>query len=192
MVFILIIIGTTAIAGVVYYNIFVSRIEKVNQRWAQVDTVMQRRLDLIPNLVKIVKGYTTHEQETLVMVMKARTRLLDRLSAPGRQAPKSGAELNETRIALTGIGMSVGRLLAVVENYPDLKASQNFRTLQDQLEGTENRIAIERKRYNKAVLMYNRGIKMFPGNLVARLTGFEPRIYFEAHPVASQGVKSDL
>jgi LemA protein len=188
-IFLLLIAAITAV-GVVYYNIFIGRSEKVDQRWAQVETVMQRRLDLIPNLVEIVKGYAAHERETLAMVIEARSRLLDSLSASGRQAPESDAELNEIRGALSGMGTSLGRLLAIVENYPDLKASQNFRTLQDQLEGTENRIAIERNRYNQAVLLYNRGIKMFPGNLVAGLAGFEPRIYFEALPEAGQEVKA--
>lgn len=190
-IFLLIIVTAVTAAGVVYYNIFVGRSEQVDQRWAQVDTVMQRRLDLIPNLVEIVKGYAVHERETLAMVMEARSRMLNSLSAAG-QAPKSEAELNEIRAALAGMGTSLVRLLAVVENYPDLKASQNFRTLQDQLEGTENRIAIERKRYNEAVLIYNRGIRMFPGNLVAAFAGFEPRFYFEARPEASQEVKAGL
>jgi len=191
-IILLVIVAAITAAGVVHYNIFISRSEKVNQRWAQVDTVLQRRLDLIPNLVEIVKGYAAHEQETLVMVTEARSRLLNRLSASGRQAPQSEAELNEIRVALSGMGTSLGRLLAVVENYPDLKASQNFRTLQDQLEGTENRIAIERKRYNEAVLIYNRGIKMFPGNVVAAFAGFEPRIYFEARPEAGQDVRASF
>lgn len=189
-VILLIIVATVMTAGVVYYNIFIGRSEKVDQRWAQVDTVLQRRLDLIPNLVKIVKGYAVHERETLAMVMEARARLLNRLSVSEGQAPKSEAELKGIRVALSGMGASLGRLLAIVENYPDLKASQNFRTLQDQLEGTENRIAVERKRYNQAVLIYNRGIRRFPGNLVATLADFEPRIYFEARPEARQGVKA--
>jgi len=191
-IILLVVVATVMTAGTAYYNIFIGRSEKVDQRWAHIDTVLQRRLDLIPNLVDIVKGYAVHERETLAMVMEARSRLRNRLSVSEGKAPKSEAELKEIRVALSGMGASLGRLLAIVENYPDLKASQNFLTLQDQLEGTENRIAVERKRYNDAVLIYNRGIRRFPGNLVAALAGFGPRIYFEARPEARQGVKAEF
>jgi LemA protein len=192
IILLLIISAIIAGIGLIYYNIMVGRNEKVNQKWAQVDTVLQRKLDLIPNLVETVKGYAKHEQETLLNVMEARSKLLKKLTGSERQGPKTKEELDEVRLAISSMGASLGRLFAIVENYPDLKASQNFLTLQDQLEGTENRIAVERQRYNEAVMNYNRGIKRFPGNLVAALFRFEDRPYFEVQPEARIPMKIKL
>lgn len=188
-ILLIIISAVIAIIGMFYYNILIGRSEKVDQRWAQVDTVIQRKLDLIPNLVETVKGYASHEKETLLQVMEARSKLLSRLTGSEQRAPQSKTELEEIRLAISGVGASLGRLFAIVENYPDLKASQNFLNLQDQLEGTENRIAVERQRYNEAVMVYNRGIKRFPGNLVAAFFGFEPKPYFEAQPESKEPMK---
>lgn len=189
VVLVIIISAVIAAIGMFYYNIIVGRSEKVDQRWAQVDTVLQRKLDLIPNLVETVKGYALHEQETLLNVMEARSNLLNQMTGHARQAPKSEAELENIRLAVSSMGSSLSKLFAIVENYPDLKASQNFLALQDQLEGTENRIAVERQRYNDAVMIYNRGVRRFPGNLVAALFRFEPRLYFDAQPETEEPLK---
>lgn len=188
-VIIILILAVFSVIGVIYYNIIVGRNEQTDQRWAQVGAVMQRKLDLIPNLVETVKGYAKHEKDTFVKVMEARGRLMQRLSGPDEGAPKTREEVEELQRTFSAMGASLGRLFAIVENYPDLKSSQNFLTLQDQLEGTENRITVERKRYNDAVMVYNRGIKRFPGNMVAAFFGFSERMYFEPQPETNEPLK---
>ena len=150
------------------YNSMVDLRENIRGSWAQVDNVIQRRADLIPNLVETVKGFAAQEQEVIGRVTEARAAL-------------GGARTPSERIAANDmLGGALSRLLLVVENYPDLKSSQNFIRLQDELAGTENRIAVERRKYNTAVQLYNAAIAKFPANVVASMTGFAREdAYFE-------------
>jgi LemA protein len=162
-------------------NRLVAEQEHMQAAWAQVETVLQRRYDLIPNLVNTVKGYAAHEREILEEV----TRLRSQWGAAGSIAEKAQAA-GELEGALA-------RLLLVVERYPDLKANQNFRDLQFELAGTENRIAVERQRYNDAVRAYNTRVRQFPGSLVAGWRGFAPSdAYFEAEGPAQQAPQVDF
>ena len=164
--FALLVFGSSSVSK---YNRLVTLDESIRAAWAQVENVLQRRNDLIPNLVNTVKGYATHEKEIFENVAKARAQL-------------AGAQtINDKVKANLAMESALGRLLAIVENYPDLKANQNFLALQDELAGTENRIAVERMRYNEVVQQYNILVKTFPSNLVARLTGFGIKeVYFKA------------
>jgi LemA protein len=158
------------------YNNMVSLDQSVTQSWAQVENQLQRRNDLIPNLVEVVKGYATHEKTIFIQVAEARTKLAGAIKM-GTQADKIVAA-NEMNSALS-------RLLAIAENYPNLKASENFVRLQDELAGTENRIAVERMRYNQAVQTYNTAVKKFPAVLFVSKFGFDKaKPYFEAAPSA--------
>jgi LemA protein len=179
-IFLILIIGLVGLTVMLIYNSLASRDEMVDARWSQVETVLQRRLDLIPNLVETVKGYARHEAETLSSVTEARGRMVSALGGLGGKAPAGSSAIREIQIAQQGLGSALGRLLAVVENYPDLKASQNFISLQDQLEGTENRIAVERMRYNESVRSLNARLRLFPYNVIGTSFGFEPRAYFES------------
>ncbi|HOG16298.1 MAG: LemA family protein [Syntrophaceae bacterium PtaU1.Bin231] len=154
------------------YNRFVAMDEAVKSAWAQVDNQLQRRYDLIPNLVETVKGYAKQERDVLVEVTNARARVGGAATVPDKISAN-----NELSSAL-------GRLLVVVERYPDLKSSANFIRLQDELAGTENRISVERRRYNEAVQAYNVAIRSFPANLLASLFSFEKAAFFEAPAVA--------
>lgn len=154
------------------YNALVTANEEIDSAWAQVENVLQRRADLIPNLVETVKGYAAQEREIFTAVAEARSRLI------GATGPAEAAEANQS------LSTALSRLLAISERYPDLKANQNFLRLQDELAGTENRIAVERKRYNDRVREYNTTVKRFPGNLFASLFGFDPREYFQAEETA--------
>ncbi len=150
-------------------NEIVKQKEAIKAAWAQVDITLQRRADLIPNLVETVKGYAAHEQKAIQEVAQARAALL------GASSPQDRINANER---LDG---AIGRLLLIVENYPNLKANENFLRLQDELAGTENRIAVERRRYNEAVQHYNTYIQLFPNNLVASMAGFQrDDAYFKA------------
>lgn len=151
------------------YNTFVELGQGVDAAWADVETQYQRRADLIPNLVSTVKGYAKHEQETLDGVVAARAKAL-----------AGGASMQEYATAQQGVSSALGRLIAIAENYPDLKANQNFLELQAQLEGTENRIAVARKKYNEIVKAYNTNMVKFPSNLIAKMFGFEKRELFAA------------
>lgn len=162
------------VPGCSTYNRMVTLDEHAEASWANVETVLQRRYDLIPNLVNTVKGFVTHERELLTEV----TRLRSQWGEAG-----SSREKAEAATLLEG---ALGRLMVVVENYPDLKANQNFLALQDELAGTENRIAVERRRYNEAVRAYNTAIRRFPGRMFANLFGFERRTPFEAAAGAEQ------
>lgn len=157
------------------YNNFVTMDEGVKSSWAQVENQLQRRYDLIPNLVETVKGYAKQEKDVLVEVTNARARV----GGAGKVSDKMAAN-NELSGALS-------RLLIVVERYPELKSNQNFLRLQDELAGTENRIAVERRRYNEVVQAYNVAIRSFPSNIVAGMFGFEKAAFFEA-PTAAQAV----
>lgn len=162
---VLVILGGSCIGR---YNSLVQSEEDIDQKWSQVENVLQRRADLIPNLVEVVKGYAAHEKEIFADVAEARSRLL------AAKSPSETAEAN------TGMTSALGRLMAISERYPDLKANQNFTQLQDELAGTENRIAVERKRYNDSVGSFNKKIKTFPNNILAGFASLEKHEYFEA------------
>lgn len=159
------------------YNTMVEKDEKVTELWSQVENVYQRRADLIPNLVEIVKGYAKHEKETLEGVINARAKAtstninVDNLDA---------SAIEKFQSAQDGLSSALSKLMVVIEKYPELKADRGFRDLQVQLEGTENRISTERKRFNEAVASYNTYIRKFPNNMFAGMYGFEKRDYFEA------------
>lgn len=159
------------------YNSLVGQDEVVTTAWGNVQTQYQRRSDLIPNLVSVVKGYAKHEKETLEAVVSARARATQiTVSADGLTPEK----LQQYQQAQGQLSTALGKLLAVSESYPNLKANENFSELQAQLEGTENRISESRTRYNKAVQGYNISVRKFPGNIVAKMFGFAPKAKFEA------------
>ena len=165
------------------YNNMVKMDEGVQAAWSQVENVYQRRADLIPNLVATVKGYAAHEQQTLEGVVSARSKATQiTVDAENMSAEK----LAEYQKAQGELGAALGKLLAITENYPELKANENFLSLQSQLEGTENRIAVERKKFNETAKAYNTTIRQFPKNIVANLFGFEKKPYFEAAEGANQ------
>lgn len=158
------------------YNGFVNREEGLNKAWADIETQYQRRADLIPNLVSTVKGYAAHETQTLESVTEARARATSiNLSAEDLTPEK----LAEYQRAQGAVSSALGRLLAVSESYPDLKANENFLELQAQLEGTENRISKAREKFNTTAQQYNVSVRRFPANLVAKMFGFEQKPYFE-------------
>ncbi|MFA6334192.1 MAG: LemA family protein [Bacteroidales bacterium] len=159
------------------YNKMVSGEEQVTSAWSQVENVYQRRADLIPNLVATVKGYASHEQETLEGVVNARAKATQTTIDPANMTQES---LDKFQAAQGELSSALSRLMVVVERYPDLKANQNFMELQAQLEGTENRITVERQRYNDIAKGYNTSIRQFPRNIIAGLFGFERKVYFEA------------
>jgi LemA protein len=162
------------------YNGIVALQQDVTAKWGQVQNVYQRRADLVPNLVATVKGYATHEREVFEAVTESRSKVgsirvtQDMLNNP--------AEMAKFQQAQDGLGSALSRLLLVVENYPELKANQNFLELQSQLEGTENRITVERMRFNESAQAYNTRIKQFPANMLAGFFGFKEKAYFEAAP----------
>lgn len=159
------------------YNKMVSGEETVSTAWADVEAQYQRRADLIPNLVETVKGYASHEQTTLMQVVEARTQALSFNLSVEDLTPEKLAEYQQ---AQQNVGSALGRLIAIAEQYPDLKANQNFLELQAQLEGTENRIAVARTRFNDATRQFNVRIRRFPANLIANLFGFDQKPYFAA------------
>jgi LemA protein len=164
------------------YNTLVGKQESVSEAWANVETVYQRRADLIPNLVATVKGYAAHEQETLQAVTAARANATALSIDPSTSTPEQVAAWMK---AQNEVGSALGRLIAISESYPDLKASQNFLELQTQLEGTENRISTERNKYNERVRGFNVSIRRFPTNLIAGIFGFEKMALFEAEEGAN-------
>ena len=159
------------------YNTMVTMDEGVSASWAQVENVYQRRADLIPNLVSTVKGYAAHEQETLQAVIEARSKATSVNVNPENMNMQ---QLQQFQDAQAGLSSALSRLMVVVERYPDLKANQNFLDLQAQLEGTENRITVERRKFNESARSFNTYIRTFPKNLYANLFGFEKKAYFEA------------
>ena len=158
-------------------NKLVAMDEGVNSAWSQVENVYQRRADLIPNLVNVVKGYAAHESSTLQGVIDARARATQIRVDADNLTPEKLAEFQAAQGELSS---ALGRLLMLTENYPDLKANQNFLELQAQLEGTENRIAVERQKFNETTRTYNTYIRSFPKNIIASMLNFEKKAYFEA------------
>jgi len=173
------------------YNNLVALDESVNNSWAQVQNVLQRRMDLIPNLVETVKGYASHERETLEAVIQARANAT-RMQVNAENLMNNPQQLSQFMNAQNGLSAALGRLMVVVERYPELKANENFMRLQDELAGTENRIAVERRRYNETVRAFNQKIRSFPVVLFAGILGFEKRLYFEAPQEAQQAPKVDF
>ncbi len=176
-IIVVVVLALLFISGIRRYNRFITIEERVTNQWANVESVYQRRADLIPNLVSTVRGYADFEQETLTQVIEARAKATSVNVDANNLNPQSLAAFQQ---AQEGLGSALSRLLVTIERYPELKANQNFLELQSQLEGTENRIAVERRRYNEVVREYNTGIRRFPSNVIASITGFEPKGYFEA------------
>ena len=183
---IIVILVMWAIGG---YNGMVKMDEQVQNKWANVETQYQRRADLIPNLVSTVKGYAKHEQQTLEDVVKARSEATQVKVDAENLTPEKLAAFQK---AQSGVSSALGRLLAVAENYPDLKANQNFLELQSQLEGTENRITVARKDFNDAAKLYNQSIRKFPKNILAGMFGFEKKSYFEAEAGSEKAPKVEF
>ena len=186
-----------AIWGVGVRNNFVTLDEQVNSQWAQVLSQYQRRYDLIPNLVKTVQGAANFEKSTLEAVVNARARVgqVNVGSGPGgaSNVTNDPAAMQQFDQAQAGLSSALSRLLVVVERYPDLKSNQNFLELQSELEGTENRIAVERMRYNQAAQGYNTAIRRFPASMIASFSGFKPKTYFQVQtPAANQAPSVDF
>lgn len=180
----IVIIGIFVVLAIVLYRLFagsynnmVSKEEQVSQQWAQVENQYQRRMDLIPNLVSTVKGYADFEKSTLTAVIEARASATQIKVDPKNLTPEALQKFNEAQGQL---GAALGRLMVVAEQYPNLKANQNFLELQAQLEGTENRIAVERNKFNESAKDFNIYVRRFPQNLLAGIYGFSAKAYFES------------
>ncbi|WP_455640653.1 LemA family protein [Parabacteroides sp.] len=171
------------------YNTMVTEDEGVKTAWSQVENQYQRRMDLIPNLVNTVKGYATHEKETLEGVVSARAEATKTTIDPSNLTEES---MKKFQAAQGELSSALSRLMVVLERYPDLKANQNFSELQAQLEGTENRISVERKRFNETAQSYNTYIRSFPTNILAGMFGFQPKAYFSAESGAEKAPKVEF
>lgn len=185
----IVVIVLVALWGILSYNGLVGMDEKVSNKWANVETQYQRRSDLIPNLVNTVKGYAKHESQTLEAVMAARSQATQVKIDPSNCTPQQLAAYQKAQGDVT---TALGKLLAITENYPDLKANQNFLELQSQLEGTENRINVARKDFNDVAKEYNKTIRKFPKNIIAGMCGFEKHNYFEAEAGAEKAPKVEF
>ena len=183
------VLGVLALWVVNVYNTLVEQEETVESAWSQVENQYQRRADLVPNLVATVKGYASHEQETLEGVMEARAKATQITIDPSNATPEQLAAYQKAQGEL---GQALGRLMAVAENYPELKANENFLSLQSQLEGTENRCTIARQQFNEQARQYNTIVRRFPGNIVAMIFGFEKKPYFEADEDAKHAPKVEF
>ena len=190
---VLIVIGVIILAIFLWfrgsYNGMVKMSETVSAQWSNVENQYQRRLDLIPNLVNTGKGYAAHEQQTLTDVVNARAKATQTQINFEQLDEASMQRLNRTQGELSS---ALSRLMAISESYPDLKANQNFLELQAQLEGTENRIAVERRKFNDTVRTYNAYIRQFPKNIIAGMFGFTPKPYFEANAGAENAPKVEF
>lgn len=176
-IIIIVLLAVLALWGVGQYNGLVKQQESVNTGWSNVENQYQRRADLIPNLVETVKGYAAHERETFEAVVEARSKATSIKVDPENLTPE---QLKEFQDAQGAVGSALGRLIAIAENYPDLKANENFKELQAQLEGTENRIAVARRDFNEVAKRYNTKLRSFPTNIIAGFFNFDARPYFEA------------
>lgn len=185
----IVVIVLVALWGISSYNRLVGMDENVSNQWANVETQYQRRSDLIPNLVNTVKGYAKHESQTLEAVMAARSQATQVKIDPSNCTPQQLAAYQKAQGDVT---TALGKLLAITENYPDLKANQNFLELQSQLEGTENRINVARKDFNDSAKEYNTSLRRFPRNIIALMFGFEKRNYFEAEAGAEKAPKVEF
>lgn len=183
------VIGLCLLWGVIVRNGLVQEDENVSTAWANVQTQYQRRADLIPNLVNTVKGYAKHEEQTFKEVVEARAKATQITVNPENLTPE---KLKEYQAAQGELGSALGKLIAVSENYPELKANENFMELQAQLEGTENRINESRKRYNESVQSYNVKVRTFPSNLIANICGFQTKNKFEADAAAQNAPKVEF
>ena len=197
-------VGALILALIIFGGYFVSvrnnlvgLDEQVNQQWAQVESQYQRRYDLITNLVRTVQGAANFEKSTLEAVVNARARV-GQVAAPqgapgaGGNIPNDQNQLDQFAAAQQGLSNALSRLLVVVERYPELKSNQNFLELQSQLEGTENRIAVERQRYNQDAQSYNTAIRRFPASVVANFSGFKSKAYFRGTPGSAQAPQVDF
>ena len=182
-------VAVLGLYGINTYNRFVTGEESVKSAWSQVENVYQRRSDLIPNLVSTVKGYAKHESNTLKAVIEARANASRMTVDPSKLSKEQIAQFQSAQSELSN---AIGRLLVTVEQYPDLKANQNFLDLQAQLEGTENRITVERNKFNETVKAYNTSIKRFPGNIIASIFRFEEKGYFQASEEAKTAPKVEF
>jgi len=169
------------------YNGFVTKQENMTKAWSQVENVYQRRTDLVPNLVAVVKSYAEYEQGTLVAVTEARAKATQ---ATVNTENFDAQEFANFETAQDELGRSLSRLMVSIENYPELKANENYLALQAQLAGCENRILTERRRFNEAAMVYNQSVRRFPSNIIANLFGFEKRPYFEADAGAENAPKT--
>jgi LemA protein len=169
----------TLIGGCGSYNRLVGLSQAVDAKWAQVQNQYQRRYDLVPNLVETVKGAANFEKSTLTEITQARASV-GQVKVNPNQAPTDPAQLQQFEQAQSQLSSALSRLLVVVERYPELKANNNFRDLQAELAGTENRIAVERMRFNETVQAYNTSVRRFPTMLIASMTGFQPKPYFQS------------
>ena len=176
-------VAIVAIWGVSAYNGLVKMDESVSTAWSNVENQYQRRADLIPNLVNTVKGYAAHEKETFQAVTEARSKATQMSINADELTPEKMLAYQK---AQGEVGAALSRLLAITEAYPDLKANENFKELQAQLEGTENRISVERKNFNEVARVYNTAVRTFPKTLIAGMCGFDKRPYFEAEEGASK------
>lgn len=182
-IIIIAVIAIIAIGAISAYNGLVKMDESVSTAWSNVENQYQRRSDLIPNLVNTVKGYATHEKETFQAVTEARSKATQMTISANELTSE---KLLEYQKAQGEVGAALSRLLAITEAYPDLKANENFKELQAQLEGTENRISVERKNFNEVARSYNTAVRTFPKTIIASMFGFEKRPYFEAEEGASK------
>ncbi len=194
IVILLVVIALFVVIGMVlagYYNTMVTMEENVKEKWSQVENVYQRRLDLIPNLVNTVKGYAEHEKETFKAVTEARAKAGGVFNI-SKDVLNNPAAFQQFQQAQATLGGALSRLMVVLEKYPELKANENFLRLQDELAGTENRIAVERKRFNEAAKEFNTYIRKFPKNIIANMFGFKTKPYFKAQKEASKAPKVDF
>ena len=176
-IIIAIVVGVVLLWGIGTYNGFVKKQEAMTTAWGQVENVYQRRADLVPNLVALVKNYTEYEQSTIIAVTEARAKAA---KTTVNTENFDEQEFANFETAQDELGNSLNRLIVSIENYPDLKANEEYLTLQAQLSGCENRILTERNRFNETAKAYNQSLRKFPGNLIAKMFGFEKRPYFEA------------
>ncbi|HHB78410.1 MAG TPA: LemA family protein [Saprospiraceae bacterium] len=186
LIIFLVLLALLGINGCSSYNGMVNKDENVSQAWSNVQSAYQRRADLIPNLVNTVKGYAEHEKSTLEAVVNARAKATSMNIDPSNLTPEMMKKFQEAQQGLSG---ALSRLLVSVEKYPDLKANQNFLELQSQLESTENRINVERNRFNEAVTVYNKTVRKFPNNIYAGLFGFTRKATFESKAGSEEAPK---
>lgn len=177
VIIIIAVVAAVVLWCITSYNGFVSKEENVDSQWANVESSYQRRSDLIPNLVETVKGYASHEKETLQGVIEARSKATSTQINAGELTSEN---IQQFQAAQDQLSNALSKLMVVVERYPDLKANENFLQLQSQLEGTENRINVERNKYNEIAKSFNANIRKFPKNIIANMFGFEKKAYFEA------------